>query len=93
VLEDIHQALETAQNTGEEFSLEDQIASIRKVKRWLLVAAAPARLRPLVRSGVRRHRSGRDGAIFLYLQENNTGSRKSPARDGRQHARGRQAPS
>ena len=72
VLEDIHQALETAQNTGEEFSLEDQIASIRKVKRWLLVAAgasaaagvwfAPA----FVATGL----AGM-GAIFLYLQENN----------------------
>ncbi len=70
-LEDIHQALEACQNSGDEFSLEAQIGSIRKVKRWLLAAAgastaiglffAPA----FVAAGL----AGM-GAIFLYLQEN-----------------------
>jgi Lon-like ATP-dependent protease len=72
VLQDIHQALDAAQNSGEEFSLEDQIASIRKVKHGLLAAAglsaaaglwfAPA----FIAVGL----AGM-GAIFLYLQENN----------------------
>jgi Lon-like ATP-dependent protease len=71
-LQEIHQALETAQSSGEEFSLEDQIDSIRKVKRWLLAAAgvsasagiwfAPA----FIAAGL----TGM-GAVFLYLQENN----------------------
>jgi Lon-like ATP-dependent protease len=70
-LQDIHQALETAQNCGEEFSLEEQIGSVRKAKRWLLAAAgvsaavgawfAPA----FIATGL----AGM-GAIFLYLQEN-----------------------
>jgi Lon-like ATP-dependent protease len=71
-LQDLQQALETAQNSGEEFSLEDQIGSIRRVQRWLLAAAgasaaagvwfAPA----FIATGL----AGM-GAIFLYLQENN----------------------
>ena len=39
VLQDIQQALETAQNSSDEFSLEDQIGSVRKVKRWMMAAA------------------------------------------------------
>jgi Lon-like ATP-dependent protease len=71
-LENIQQALDTAQNNVEEFSLEDQIGSVRNVKRWLLAAAgvsaaagiwfAPA----FIATGL----TGM-GAIFLYLQENN----------------------
>jgi len=72
VLQDIQQSLETAQNSGEEFSLEDQIGSVRKVRRWMMAAAgvstaagmwfAPA----LIAAGL----TGM-GAVFLYLQENN----------------------
>jgi Lon-like ATP-dependent protease len=72
LLEDIHQALDTAQNSGEEFSLEDQSSSIRKVRRWLLAAAAASAAAGLgfgpafIATGL----AGM-GAIFLYLQENN----------------------
>jgi Lon-like ATP-dependent protease len=71
-LQDIQQALETAQNSVEEFSLEDEIGSVRKAKRWMMAAAgasaaagiwfAPA----LIAAGL----AGM-GAVFLYLQENN----------------------
>ena len=71
-LEEIRNALDTAQNSGEEFSLEEQIRSVRHVKRWMLAAAAvtaaagflfaPA----FVATGL----AGM-GAIFLYIQENN----------------------
>jgi Lon-like ATP-dependent protease len=71
-LQDIQQALDTAQNSGEEFSLEDQIHSIRKVKYWLLTAAGASAAAGLwfapafIAAGL----AGM-GAIFLYLQENN----------------------
>jgi Lon-like ATP-dependent protease len=71
-LDDIRNALETAQNSGEDFSLEEQIRSVRRVRRWLLAAAglsaaaglmfAPA----LAAAGL----AGM-GAVFLYIQENN----------------------
>ena len=72
VLQDINQALDTAQNTGEEFSLEDQIGSIRKVKHWLLAAAGASAAAGVwfppafIATGL----AGM-GAIFLYIQENN----------------------
>jgi Lon-like ATP-dependent protease len=72
VLEDIRQALETAQNSFEEFSLADQIGSVRKVKHWLLAAAGASAIAGVwfapafVATGL----AGM-GAIFLYLQENN----------------------
>jgi len=71
-LEELRNALDTAQNSGEEFSLEEQIRSVRQVKRWLLAATAitaaagflfaPA----FVATGL----AGM-GTIFLYIQENN----------------------
>jgi Lon-like ATP-dependent protease len=72
VLDDIHKALETAQSSGDEFSLEDQIGSVRKAKRWLLAAAGVSAgfgfMWPtaFVATGL----AGM-GAIFSYLQENN----------------------
>jgi len=71
-LEDIHKALETAQSSGEEFSLEDQIRSVRKVKRWLLAAAgASAALGFIVPAALVATGLAGMGAIFMYLQENN----------------------
>ena len=71
VLEDIHQALEAAQNSGDEFSLEAQIGSIRKVKRWLLAAAgASIAVGPFFAPAFAAAGLAGMGAIFLYLQEN-----------------------
>jgi Lon-like ATP-dependent protease len=71
VLEDIHQALEAAQNSGDEFSLEAQIGSIRKVKRWLLAAAgASTAVGPFFAPAFAAAGLAGMGAIFLYLQEN-----------------------
>jgi Lon-like ATP-dependent protease len=71
-LDEIRRAIDTAQNSGEEFSLEEQIRSVRRVKHWLLAATvitaaagcffAPA----FVATGL----AGM-GTIFLYIQENN----------------------
>jgi ATP-dependent Lon protease len=71
-LEEIRSAIDVAQNSGEEFNLEEQIRSVRQVKYGLLVAAvvtaaagfifAPA----FVATGL----AGL-GTIFLYIQENN----------------------
>src|SRR5512143_222414 len=72
VLEEIHAALDAAQNSGEEFSLEEQIFSVRKVRRWLLAATAATGAVGLffapawVAAGLAAM-----GAIFLYIQENN----------------------
>jgi Lon-like ATP-dependent protease len=71
-LEEIRKALDTAQNSSEEFSLEEQIRSVRSAKRWLLAvtavtAAAGLLFAPaFVATGL----AGM-GAIFLYIQENN----------------------
>lgn len=71
VLRDLQQALDTAQNSGEEFSLEDQIGAVRRVRRWLLGAAGLAAAAGLgfapafIAAGL----AGM-GAVFLYLQEN-----------------------
>jgi len=70
-LEDIHQALEACQNSGDEFSLEAQIGSIRKVKRWLLAAAgASTAIGPFFAPAFVAAGLAGMGAIFLYLQEN-----------------------
>ena len=70
-LEDIHQALEACQNSGDEFSLEAQIGSIRKVKRWLLAAAgASTTIGPFFAPAFVAAGLAGMGAIFLYLQEN-----------------------
>jgi Lon-like ATP-dependent protease len=70
-LEDIHQALEACQNSGDEFSLEAQIGSIRKVKRWLLAAAgASTAVGPFFAPAFVAAGLAGMGAIFLYLQEN-----------------------
>jgi Lon-like ATP-dependent protease len=70
-LEDIQQALEAAQNSGDEFSLEAQIGSIRKVKRWLLAAAgAGTAVGPFFAPAFVAAGLAGMGAIFLYLQEN-----------------------
>ena len=72
VLTEILGALDAAQNSGEEFSLKEQILSTRKVKRWLLAAAAVTGAAGLffapamVAAGLAAM-----GAIFLYIQENN----------------------
>jgi Lon-like ATP-dependent protease len=72
VLEEIHAAIDAAQNSGEEFSLEEQIHSVGKVKRWLLAAAAVMGAAGLffapafVAAGLAAM-----GATFLYIQENN----------------------
>lgn len=72
VLDDLHAALDTVQSGGDEFSLEDQIRSVRKVRCWLLTAAGASAIAglafppALVATGL----AGM-GAIFLYLQEGN----------------------
>jgi len=71
-LEEIRKALDTAQNSSEEFSLEDQIRSVRRVKRWLLAATAATAAAGLLfaPAWVAAGLAGM-GAIFLYIQENN----------------------
>ena len=71
-LSDFQKALEAAQNSSEEFTLEDQIRAVRNVKRGLLAAAFAALAAgvffppALVAAGL----AGM-GAIFMYMQENN----------------------
>ncbi len=66
----MHKALESAQNNVEEFSLEEQIRAARKVRGWLMAAAAVTAVAgvffppALVAAGL----AGM-GAIFLYMQE------------------------
>ena len=71
-LDEIRRGIEAAQASGEDFSLEDQVRSVRKVRCWLLAAAAATAVAGVVfpAAFVVTGLAGM-GAIFLYLQENN----------------------
>ena len=71
-LDEIRRGIEAAQNSTEEFSLEDQVRPVRKVRRWLLGAAGASAAAGLVLPAafVATGLAGM-GAVFLYLQENN----------------------
>ena len=57
-LSDIQKALEAAQNSSEEFTLEDQIRAVRNVKRGLLTAAGAARASPDIAAAALLHDIG-----------------------------------
>jgi Lon-like ATP-dependent protease len=72
ILEQIHAALDAAQNSGEEFSLEEQIRSVRRVRRWLLAGAAAGAAAGFFFAPVFAAAGLAGlGAIFLYVQESN----------------------
>ena len=71
-LDEIRRGIDAAQAGAEEFSLEDQVRAVRKVRCWLLAAAAATAAAGLLfpAAFVATGLAGM-GAIFLYLQENN----------------------
>ena len=85
VVNDIHQAIESARLGSDEFSLSDQIHSARRVKRGLILAtccgAAAGFFFPpaFIAAGL----AGM-GAIFMYMQENNHKVQEKIQRDANQ---------
>jgi Lon-like ATP-dependent protease len=70
VTADMHKALEAAQNATEEFSLEEQIVAVRRVKRGLTAAAcAGAAAGFFFPPGFVAAGLCGMGAIFMYMQE------------------------
>jgi Lon-like ATP-dependent protease len=70
VTAEVHKALEAAQNAVEEFSLEEPIAAVRRVKRGLIAAAGAAALAGVFfPAGFIAAGLFGMGAIFMYMQE------------------------
>ncbi len=69
---EIHQSIELAKNSVDEFSLGDQIRSVAKVKKWLLFATLVTAIvgfffpPAFIATGLTGI-----GAIFMFIQENN----------------------
>ena len=71
-IDKINRAIENASNSIEEFSLSDQIESVRKVKKVLLIAAGASAIAGFFYppAFIATSLAG-IGAIFMYIQENN----------------------
>jgi len=84
LLADLNRAIETAKNSVEEFSLEEQIRAAGRTKKLLLLAAlAGAAAGPFFLPAFMLTGLAGMGAIFMHLQENSHRVQEKIQREGR----------